>query len=513
MLACATLVSACSPPPAVVGAGRPLVIGIVGEPASLLGDDPVGRVVAGAVMEPVVARTPTEELEPRLVVAVPSFANGDLDLAVDAFAPAGRLVATFRLRDGLRWHDGAPLTSADVRFAFEQDRAAPSGSEERSVAERIDRVDVVDDRTFRVAYRAGERWDLFALGPRVLPRHLLEGAGEAARAQYASRPVHAGPFRVEGRSPATIVLEAFADHVLGPPRIRRIVVRSYADRSTLLVAARAGDVDVAPSPDLDIDLSATLDRTFDGGERQVLYTPSQSVAMLRFGRRLADETLRRAVALTVDRERIARAVSAGRARVPNSFLVAPLWAASDTIAPVRIDRSAARTAMERAGWKRGTFGIAEKDGERLIVRLLVPSSPALVEAARGIAIDIAVLGIAAEVDARPAVEVEQRARRGDYDLALVVEPADDPLLATERYRGLVGPWFDVLADQAGRSLDRTEGRALYGELQRLWSDAAVALPIYQPLRVDVAPARLEGVRPPSHGAPLTWDVTAWRLAE
>lgn len=373
-------------------------------------------------------------------------------------------------------------------------------------------MEVVDDRTFRVAYRAGERWDLFALAPRALPRHLLEGATSDARAEYAARPIHAGPYRVVDRSPGTIVLEPFADHLLGPPRIRRIVVRSYSDRSTLIVAARSGTVDVAPSPAFDVDVSATLDRSFDGRERQVLYTPSQSVAMLRFGKRFGDATLRRAVALTVDRDRIARAVSAGRARVPGSYLVAPLWAATDAIASPRLDRASARASLERAGYRRGTFGIAEKDGDRLIVGLLVPSTPALVEAARGVAVDLALLGIAAELDARPEAEVEERVLRGDYDLAVVIEAADDPLLATERYRGLVGPWFDALATLAREAADRGEARALYAELQRVWSDAAVALPLYQPLRVDVAPARLDGVRPPSHGAPLTWDVAAWRLA-
>lgn len=171
----------------------------------------MGRVVADMVMEPLVRKTPTEDLEPRLVVSIPSFAAGDLEVAEDAAAPTGRLVATFRLRDGLRWQDGASLTADDVRFAFDEDRAAPVGSEERVRADRMERIDVLDQRTFRVTYRAGERWDQLALGPRALPRHLLDGAGPEARARYAARPVHAGPYRIVDRTPGTIVLEAFAD--------------------------------------------------------------------------------------------------------------------------------------------------------------------------------------------------------------------------------------------------------------------------------------------------------------
>lgn len=502
------LLAACAAPPAPAAGARPVVLGIVGEPASLLDEDPVSAVVADLVMEPVVRRTPTEDLEPRLAASVPSFASGDLEVVADEGAPTGRLVATFRLRDGLRWQDGAPLTASDVRFAFEVDRGAAVGTVARTHADRMEWIDVLDPRTFRVAYRAGERWDRSALGPRALPRHLLEGAGPDARARYASRPVHAGPYRIADRGPGTIVLDAFTAYVAGAPSIPRIVVRSFSDRSTLLVALRAGDVDLAPFPGFDADLYATLDRTLAD---RVRYTPAQSVAMLRIGGRLAEPAVRRAVALAVDRGRIARSVFGGRARVPGSYLVAPLWAATDLLATPRVDLGAARALLGSAGYRRGNLGIAERGAERLVVPLLVPPSPALAEAARGVAADLAALGIAAEITRLPGPEVDQRVARGDYDLAVVLETADDPLVATDRYRGAVSPWFDVLAVAAREVGERAEKRVLYLEAQRLWSEEVVALPLYQALKVDILSARVEGVRPPSHAAPLTWNAGEWRV--
>lgn len=509
----AAIAAACTSSAPAVPVASSLVVGIVGEPASLLGDDPVGRIVAGALVEPLVRRTATEELEPRLAASVPTFASGDLAVVEGPDAPAGRLVATFQLRDALVWHDGRPLTADDVRFAFETDRVAPIGSEARALAERIDRVDVLDRLRVRVAYRAGERWELYALAPRALPRHLLEGAGAAARAQYASRPVHAGPYRVSERVPGRITLDAFPDHVLGRAQIDRIVVRAYADRAALLSAMRQHDVDVAPSPGFDADLAATLDRSADGRSLQVLYTQAQAIAMLRFGPRLAGPLVREAASLTIDRERIARSVFAGRVRVPASYLVAPLWAATTTLGPPRVDRPAARSLLERAGFRRGNFGIVERGGDRLVVTLVVPSgAPGMAEAARGVAVDLATLGIAVDVSERDAAEVDARILRGDFDLALLIERAEDPFLATERYRGAVSSWFDVLADAARDAADHADKRALYTELQRLWSDAMPALPLYQVLKVDVVPARLEGVRPAAHGAPLTWNVGEWRPA-
>jgi peptide/nickel transport system substrate-binding protein len=459
-------------------------------------------------MEPLVRRSATEELEPRLAASVPTFANGDLDLVESADAPTGRLVARFRLRDGATWHDGVPITAEDVRFGFDHDRAAPVGTEARAMAERIERVDVVDERTVRVSYRAGERWDLFALAPRAMPRHLLEGATPAARAQYAGRPVHAGAYRVAERAPGTIVLEAFRGHVIGPPAVGRIVVRVHPTRTALIGALLAGEVDVAPWPALEADLFTTLDRQF--GDR-VLYRQAQAVAMLRFGPRLSDRGVRTAAVLTIDRDRIARSVFGGRARVPESYLVAPLWAAAEHSGAPRLDRTEARAIMEAAGARRGSFGITELGGDRLVVTLIVPQgSSALEQAARGIAVDLALLGIAVNVSERSATEIEHRVLRGDFDLALTVEQADDPVIASQRWRGAVSPWYDVLADAARMSAERAEKRAIYAEMQRLWSEAVPAVPLFQVLKADIAPLRVDGLRPASHGAPLTWNVAEWR---
>ena len=60
--------------------------------------------------------------------------------------------------------------------------------------------------------------------------------------------------------------------------------------------------------------------------------------------------------------------------------------------------------------------------------------------------------------------------------------------------------------------DRAEKRALYAELQRLWSTALPALPLYQHLQVDVAPRSLGGVQPSPAGDPVTWSAHDWRFA-
>ena len=507
--------AACAP---VTPARRDVVVGLVGEPPSVLADHPSARILAAAVTEALVARDATDEFVPRLAEAVPTLANGGLLVSYDdPDAPGGRLVATFRISAAARWQDGRPVTADDVRFAWEEDRAAPPGSEQRLVAERVDRVEIVSDRIVRFIYAANERWEGYPLAARAMPRHLLLGASSDARAAYARNPTHAGPFAVAAWLPGYgVTLAAFPEYVLGKPGLGRIEVRFFRDRSATLDALSRGEIDVAPSPALEADLARVLDRLADGTERARLltyYTAAEAIETLRFGTRFGDQRVRRAIELTVDRQALVDSVFAGRARVPRAYLVPPVWAALDLGAPPRPDREQARALLAAAGYTSGNFGILERGGERLILTVLVAEgSVARAEAAQIVAGQIAAVGIAADVRVMPLRELEGLVSAGAHDLAVVPEVVRDPTLATGRYLGRVGPWFDVLALAARSASDPAEARALYAELQRMHVDEVASIPLYQYLAVDVAPRALSGVRPTPHLAPLTWNAAEWRFA-
>jgi peptide/nickel transport system substrate-binding protein len=496
---------------------RDVVLGIAGEPRAILSDEPSAQVLLAAVTESLVRRDPDGAFVARLASEVPTIANGGARIVTDAAAPAGRLVATFELRSGARWQDGEPITADDVRFAFEDDRAAPTSTARRWMADRVERVDRVDDRIVRFTYRAGERWDLYPLVARVLPRHVLADAPSEKRARYEREPMHAGPFAVAAWIPGFgMTLSAFPRYVGGSPALGRIEVRFYGDRGAVVDALRRGEVDVAGAPAVEADLARTLDRFADGPRLQALYKPANAIGMLRFGSRgtvFTDLRVRRAVELTLDRRALVEAIFAGRARVPRSYLVAPLSAATEPLEPPRLDRDGARAMLASAGFRAGRLGILERGAERMTVTLQVATgSQARVEAGRRLSGDLATVGIAATVLERSPEDVADAVARGDFDLALVPEHADDAQRASDRYRGLAGPWFDVLLDAAGAAPEPADKRALYAELQRLWAEALPGLPLYQELRVDVAPRALLGVQPSPNDDPLTWNAAEWRFA-
>jgi peptide/nickel transport system substrate-binding protein len=507
------IASACASAPPT---RRDVVVGLVGEPQTVFDEDPSARFVAAAVTETLVRRDAHDELVPRLAESVPSLENGGLRVVTDdADAPDGRLVALFRLRDA-KWQDGEPITATDVRFAWLLDKTAAAGSVARWNAERISDVQVLGTRDVRVLYRNGERWDDWALGPRVMPSHRLAQATAQQLTAYAREPVHAGAFAIAAWLPGSITLSAFKDYVLGAPKLGRLEIHFFATRAAALQALLRGEIDVAPSPVLEADLAKTLDRFADGTNLLAHYVPAEALTVLRFGpdpKRFGDPQVRRAVELTIDRQSIVDDVFVGRARVPRTYLVPPQWAAAEDVPPARPDRDRARAILSDAGFTKGQFGILERGGERMTVTIGVAAgSAARTDVARRVAGDLAAIGIAADVRERPAGDLTRDVASGAFDLAVTSEDASDPQRASERWFGLLDPWFAALAGLAAQAPDRTEKRAIYGEMERIWAGALAALPLYQELRVDVAPAALEEIQPTPSGSALSWNAAQWVFA-
>ena len=135
----------------------------------------------------------------------------------------------FKLRRGVRWHDGAPFTAADVKFTLESIVNPEVKALFRSQLKGLQRVDVIDDLTARVVFSE----PLVAL-PTVLafnipiaPRHLLQGKDLNTLGDFVQRPVGTGPFKLkEVVKGSHITVEAYPGYHGSGPRLRAIVFRS-----------------------------------------------------------------------------------------------------------------------------------------------------------------------------------------------------------------------------------------------------------------------------------------------
>jgi len=335
--------------------------------------------------------------EPELLTEIPSKGNGGIS--------RDGLTITWRLRHGVRWSDGAPFDARDVLFST---RAIlnPANNEAQGTEgwNQIARLTAPD--AYTVVFHLKRPYGaLIALafapvggGPCLLPAHVLAGLPNINTAPYNSLPVGIGPFRVvKWKRGDAIELEANPYYWRGRPKLDRITYKLVPSRDTLLAQMKTGDVDLWPRvPPTYVAQLAAMPHV------RVVSGPSLRTTHLDFmltPGALADQTVRRAVRLAIDRRELLRTVEHG-----NGFLTdAIVWPAApvsrDDPHTVAADPARARALLAADGWLPGADGIRVKAGRRLAFALPYqagsPDLSSMVELMRA---ELRAIGI--ELDAR-----------------------------------------------------------------------------------------------------------------
>ncbi len=154
------------------------------------------------------------------------------------------LVYEFVLRRGVKFHNGDPVTSEDVKFSFERYR----GTAYRPLKESVAAVEIPDPG--RVRIRLKRPWPDFttfylsATGAAwIVPKKYLEKVGDEG---FKKAPIGAGPYKFVSFTPGVeLVLEAFDQYWRKAPSVKRLVLKAIPDEATRLVALKRGEVDIA----------------------------------------------------------------------------------------------------------------------------------------------------------------------------------------------------------------------------------------------------------------------------
>lgn len=148
---------------------------------------------AGLVQEPLMHYGKDAGLLTNLVTTIPSLANGDL--ADDLTS------VTLRLMEGVVWSDGEPFTAADVVFTWEWVTNPDNASTSIEIWERASAMEAVDDLTVQVTFsQPNPLWYQAFTGlaaGTILPRHILDGAGQEAMDAFRFAPIGTGPYVVD----------------------------------------------------------------------------------------------------------------------------------------------------------------------------------------------------------------------------------------------------------------------------------------------------------------------------
>jgi peptide/nickel transport system substrate-binding protein len=231
------------------------------------------------------------------------------------------LVYEFVLRQGVRFHNGEPVTADDVKFSFERYR----GISAQMLKERVAAIETPDARHIR--FRLTQPWPDFmsfygtlATGAGwIVPRTYVERVGEDG---FKQAPVGAGPYRFVSSTPGVeLVLEATEHYWRKAPSVKRLVFKSIPDETTRLAALKRGEVDIAYA--IGGELGEDVRRTPGLTLRP---TPFSSTHWLLFADQWErnspwhDQRVRLAAIYAVDRQAINEARSLGFSKITGSII-------------------------------------------------------------------------------------------------------------------------------------------------------------------------------------------------
>jgi glutathione transport system substrate-binding protein len=380
-------------------------------------------------------------------------------------APDG-LSITFTLRDAL-FHDGSPVTAADVKASLDRIRDPEGTASFRNELSAITDIEIVDDKTLTLTLAQPNAAMIHYL---ALPESVIVPASwiEAFEADPNAAPIGAGPFRfVNWTRGREIVVERFDDYYKdGKPHLDEVHYVFYGDENARVNAIRTGDVDIidyVPAREVDAleaDPNIRLERTFGpfmGLQFNTQFEP------------FSHPEVRQAIAYAVDRAVIINTAFNGIG-TPIYGLAIPegYMGYSDEITEYFThDVERARELLAEAGYADG-----------FEARLLASSQYSFHQnTAVAIQSELAKIGITVTLDLPDWANRMSKAAVADYDFTVMGslgEITDPDWLSNYYYGGtqLVrtnnSPYFqddriDELLDQARASTDQAERETLYAE--------------------------------------------------
>ena len=218
----------------------------------------------------------------------------------------------FKLRAGLRFHNGAPITTEDVKFSFER----YSGAAAKTLHEHVAQVEIVDPLVVR--FHLNDPWPDFmtfygttaSAAGIIVPKAYLTEVGEE---RFKKHPIGAGPYKFVSQKPGVEVeLEAFSEYWRRVPSINTLIMKSVPEATTRAVMLRTGEADIAYALD-GVDAEAIQ----KDPRLQVIASKHASIFWIEFTEQWDvkspwhDKRLRLAVNLALDRKRINEAACLG----------------------------------------------------------------------------------------------------------------------------------------------------------------------------------------------------------
>jgi peptide/nickel transport system substrate-binding protein len=338
------------------------------------------------VLEPLAGFDQDGQLFPRLAQDIPTVENGGVSADLTSI--------TWKLKEGLVWSDGTPVTSADVKFTYEYCTAPDGGCAQGAKYEGIASVETPDDLTVVVKFAAPKPYPYqpFTGGTApILQKAQFEacmGAAAASCVEQNSKPIGTGPFIVtDFKVNDVVTLEANPNYRdPAKPAFGKVTIKGGGDA---LAAASSvmetGEFDYAWNTQINPDQQKQMEAGGKGSfvnafgtlvERIEINMTDPSPALPEGERSttkhphpiFSDPNVRKALSMAIDRQALVDIGYGGAGRPTCNLVPAPAYQASDNTECLTQDIEGAKALLAEAGWTdTDGDGIVDKDGKKFSI--------------------------------------------------------------------------------------------------------------------------------------------------
>ncbi|MXQ12602.1 ABC transporter substrate-binding protein [Microvirga makkahensis] len=393
------------------------------------------------------------------------------------------LTYTFRLQEGVKFHDGTTFDAADVKFAFDRARDPKSTNAQKQIFAPIEGIETPDPSTVVIKLKetSGNFLTYLGWGDAVIV------APETA-ANNAANPVGTGPFKFKSWTRGDRV-----ELVRNPDywqkdkvKLENVTFRFISDSQAQVAAVRAGDVDAFPNlaaPELFAEFQKDPRFKAVAGN-----TEGETVAGLNSAKKPFDDVrVRRAIMHAIDRKMLIEGAYSGFGTPIGSFFSPNHPAYVDTTGVVPYDPAKAKALLAEAGY-----------GNGLSITIKTPQMAYASRSAELISAMLAEVGVDLKIIPTefPAKWIEEVFKNKDYDITIVshTEPLDIEIFARDNYYfNYKNEKFKALIADAAKTTDEKARFAKYAEAQKILAEDVPALFLFQLPKLGVWNAKLQGM--------------------
>ena len=388
---------------------------------------------------------------------------------------------TFKLRKGVKFHNGEPFNAKVVKFSFERAAAEKSTNKDKRTFAGMQSVAAIDDLTVVILNKELDPDFLFLMGQAtaimVEPKSVDTNA---------TNPVGTGPYKFESWAKGSMVtLAKWADYRnAASVKIKKVTFRFISDPAAQVAALLAGDIDAFPRV-----TPRSVPQFKSNPKFQVVISGSRAKTILAINNKkkpLDDVRVRRAIAAAIDRKAVIDGAGDGYGAPIGSHYVPGAFGYVDTtgINPFNIEK--AKALLAEAGIK-----------TPLELSLKLPPPPYARQGGEVIAAQLAKIGIIAKIEnVEWAQWLSGTYTNKAYDLTIIshVEPFDLGNYAKPGYYwGYESAQFNALFQKIQNSPRAADRAKLLGDAQRMLANESVNAFLYQPQWISLANKNLKGL--------------------